>query len=80
MSTSISLKHISKLAIPALIAGISEPILSLTDAAIVGNVDLNPTEALAAVGIVTSFFIHAYLGFGSNAWCFGFDCLSISWC
>jgi len=55
MSTSISLKHISKLAIPALIAGISEPILSLTDAAIVGNVRINATEALAAVGIVTSF-------------------------
>jgi len=55
MSTSISLKHISKLAIPALISGISEPILSLTDAAIVGKVNVNATEALAAVGIVTSF-------------------------
>jgi putative MATE family efflux protein len=55
MSTSISLKHINRLAIPALISGISEPILSLTDAAIVGNVDFNATEALAAVGIVTTF-------------------------
>ena len=55
MSTPISLKHINRLAIPALISGISEPILSLTDAAIVGNVTLNATEALAAVGIVTSF-------------------------
>ena len=55
MSTKINLKHINKLAIPALISGISEPILSLTDAAIVGNVKLNPTEALAAVGIVTTF-------------------------
>ncbi|QCE41298.1 MATE family efflux transporter [Psychroserpens sp. NJDZ02] len=55
MSTSISLKHINKLAIPALIAGISEPILSLTDAAVVGNVQINPTEALAAIGIVTTF-------------------------
>ena len=43
------------MAIPALIAGISEPILSLTDAAIVGNVNVNATEALAAVGIVGSF-------------------------
>ena len=41
MSTSISLNHINRLAIPALISGISEPILSLTDAAIVGNVDFN---------------------------------------
>lgn len=55
MSTSISLKHINKLAIPALIAGISEPILSLTDAAVVGNVQVNPTESLAAIGIVTTF-------------------------
>ncbi len=55
MNPSISLRHINKLAIPALIAGISEPILSLTDAAVVGNVQLNPTESLAAIGIVTTF-------------------------
>lgn len=55
MSANISFKHINKLAIPALIAGVSEPILSLTDAAVLGNVKLNPTEALAAVGIVTTF-------------------------
>ncbi|WP_067145364.1 MATE family efflux transporter [Pseudotamlana agarivorans] len=55
MQTNISLKHINKLAIPALIAGVSEPILSLTDAAIVGNVPQNATESLAAVGIVTTF-------------------------
>lgn len=55
MSTYITLKQINKLAIPALISGISEPILSLTDAAIVGNIDINATESLAAVGIVTTF-------------------------
>jgi MATE family multidrug resistance protein len=55
VSTNISLKHINKLAIPALIAGVSEPILSLTDTAIVGNVDFNATESLAAVGIVGAF-------------------------
>ena len=55
MSTNISLKHINKLAIPALIAGISEPILSLTDTAIVRNVDFNATESLAAIGIVSVF-------------------------
>ena len=52
---ALSLKNINKLAIPALIAGVSEPLLSLTDAAVVGNVDLNPTESLAAVGIVSTF-------------------------
>ena len=51
----ISLKRINQLAIPALIAGISEPILSLTDAAVVGNVAVNPVESLAAVGIVSTF-------------------------
>ncbi len=55
MSTTITLKQINKLAIPALISGVSEPILSLTDAAIIGNMDLNATESLAAVGIVTTF-------------------------
>ena len=55
MDTSISLKHINTRAVPAIIAGISEPILSITDTAIVGNVTINPTEALAAVGIVGTF-------------------------
>jgi len=55
LSTIINLKQINKLAIPALISGVSEPILSLTDAAVVGNIDFNATESLAAVGIVTTF-------------------------
>lgn len=38
-----------------MISGVSEPILSLTDAAVVGNIDVNATESLAAVGIVTTF-------------------------
>ena len=56
MSVSkISFKNINRLAIPALLTGIAEPILSITDAAVVGNIDINATEALAAVGIVGSF-------------------------
>ncbi len=55
MNTSIGLKQINKLAIPALIAGVSEPLLSITDTAIVGNIDINATESLAAVGIVGAF-------------------------
>ena len=53
--SKISFKAINKLAIPAIIAGIAEPLLSLTDTAIVGNIQKNPTEALAAVGIAGSF-------------------------
>jgi MATE family multidrug resistance protein len=55
LKTTITFKQINKLAIPALISGVSEPILSLTDAAIVGNIQFNATESLAAVGIVTTF-------------------------
>jgi MATE family multidrug resistance protein len=55
VSIDISFRHINKLAIPALISGISEPLLSLTDAAIVGNITINATESLAAVGIVSTF-------------------------
>ena len=51
----ITLRHVNRLAIPAIIAGIAEPILSLTDAAIVGHIPNNATESLAAVGIVSSF-------------------------
>lgn len=51
----ISFRHINKLAIPAIVSGIAEPLLSITDTAIVGNIQVNPTEALAAVGIAGSF-------------------------
>ena len=55
MKADISFKNINKLAIPALIAGIAEPLLSITDTAIIGNIDDNATESLAAVGIVGAF-------------------------
>jgi putative MATE family efflux protein len=53
--SKISFKAINKLAIPAIISGIAEPLLSITDTAIVGNIQNHPTEALAAVGIAGSF-------------------------
>ena len=55
MSTTINLKKINKLAIPATIAGIAEPLLSITDTAIVGNIPVDGLESLAAAGIVGSF-------------------------
>ena len=55
MKTDISLQRINKLAFPALIAGVAEPLLSITDTAIVGNIENNAIEALAAVGIVGAF-------------------------
>lgn len=53
--TSNALKQIHKLAIPATIAGVAEPFLSLTDTAIVGNIPEKGAMALAAVGVVGSF-------------------------
>lgn len=51
----VSFQEINKIAIPAIIAGIAEPLISLTDIAIIGNVEANAVEALAAAGIVGSF-------------------------
>lgn len=51
----ISFGYINRLALPAILAGIAEPLLSITDTAFVGNVNVNATEALAAVGIAGSF-------------------------
>lgn len=66
MITNISFKHINKLAVPALIAGIAEPILSITDTAIVGNIEVNATESLAAVGIVGAFISMLIWVFGQT--------------
>lgn len=55
MKSKITFAQINKLAIPALIAGVAEPLLSITDTAVVGNVKVNPVESLAAVGIAGSF-------------------------
>lgn len=55
MNTVINFRTINKLAIPATVAGIAEPILSITDTAIVGNIPQDGMESLAAAGIVGSF-------------------------
>lgn len=55
MKTDISFKRINALAIPALIAGIAEPLISITDTAIIGNIDFQAKESLGAVAIVGSF-------------------------
>ncbi|HET8736208.1 MAG TPA: MATE family efflux transporter, partial [Pricia sp.] len=55
MGITINFDKINKLAIPATIAGIAEPLLSITDTAIVGNIPVDGVESLAAAGIVGSF-------------------------
>ena len=54
-TSAVSFKNINRIAIPAIIAGIAEPLISLTDIAVIGNVESNSVEALAAAGIVGSF-------------------------
>jgi putative MATE family efflux protein len=66
MKTDISFKNINRLAIPALIAGIAEPLLSITDTAIVGHISINATESLAAVGIVGAFLSMLVWVFGQS--------------
>ncbi len=55
MSTQVNFRTINQLAIPATISGIAEPLLSITDTAIVGNIPADSLESLAAAGIVGSF-------------------------
>ncbi|WP_072989636.1 MATE family efflux transporter [Pseudozobellia thermophila] len=55
MKAAITFKSINRLAVPATIAGIAEPLLSITDTAIVGNIPVDGLESLAAAGIVGSF-------------------------
>lgn len=66
MKTKITTAHINKLAIPALIAGIAEPLLSITDTAVVGNISVNATEALSAVGIAGAFIAMLVWVFGQT--------------
>ena len=53
--TAVTFRNINRLAIPATVSGIAEPLLSITDTAIVGNIPINGMESLAAAGIVGAF-------------------------
>lgn len=66
MKTKVTTSLVNKLAIPALIAGVAEPLLSITDTAVVGNVDIDATEALAAVGIAGAFISMLVWVFGQT--------------
>ena len=51
----ISLKQINAIAIPAIFAGIVEPLISITDTAVAGRLPVNADESLGAIGLVGSF-------------------------
>jgi MATE family multidrug resistance protein len=50
----VNLKTINRLAIPAIVSGIAEPLISLVDTAVIGSLG---TLELAGVGIASSFFL-----------------------
>jgi multidrug resistance protein, MATE family len=52
--SEISSKDINKLAIPAIIAGISEPLIALADTSIIGHIG---TNQLAGVGLASSLYL-----------------------
>ena len=51
----ITTKEINRLALPAVITGVIEPVISLTDTVMAGHIVLNTKEVLGAVGVVSSF-------------------------
>ncbi len=55
MAVKIDKSQIHKLAIPAIIAGVAEPLISITDLAIIGKMEGSTTNALAAIGLVGTF-------------------------
>ncbi len=54
-TVNITTKDILQLAFPAIIAGIAEPLISITDIAIIGNMENKSVDALAAVGLAGAF-------------------------
>ena len=64
--STITISSLNRLAIPALIAGIAEPLLSTADLAIIGNLDYNVTESMAAIGIVGAFLSMLIWVFGQT--------------
>jgi putative MATE family efflux protein len=59
----VSIAEVNRLAFPAMLAGIAEPLIGLADNLILGNMPDNSTEALAAVGIATGFFLFMFWTF-----------------
>lgn len=55
IKSKYNFKYVNALAIPAVITGVIDPLISLTDAAVVGNIQSKSVFSLAAIGIAGSF-------------------------
>lgn len=60
MPNIVPIKTINKLAIPAMLAGIVEPLIGLVDTAIIGNSPIESTESIAAIGLATTFYFFVF--------------------
>lgn len=56
IQSKVSFKEIRLLAIPAIFAGIAEPLIGLVDTAVIGNLGVNSNVAQAAVGLGAGFY------------------------
>ena len=57
---NVHIRDVNRLAIPAMLAGIAEPLIGIADTAIVGHMPENSTEALAGMGIAVGFFLFMF--------------------
>ncbi len=55
--SQIDIKDVNRLAFPAMVAAVSEPIINICDSAMIGRYGSDPVTMLAAVGIASSFFL-----------------------
>ena len=60
MKDNVPLLQINKLAIPAVLAGIIEPLIGIVDTAFVGKSPSYPVESLAAIGLATTFYFFIF--------------------
>ncbi len=55
--SQIDIKEVNRLAFPAMVAAVSEPIINICDSAVISQYGSDPTTMLAAVGVASSFFL-----------------------
>lgn len=60
MTNKVPLIQINKLAIPAIVAGIVEPLIGIVDTAFVGKSPTYPVKSLAAIGLATTFYFFVF--------------------
>lgn len=55
--SQIDIKDVNRLAFPAMVAAVSEPIINICDSAMISRYGSDPETMLAAVGVASTFFL-----------------------